>query len=580
MRESLSRRTKKIALLTVFPILASINFLQSAHATTFNLNLFSYTATNDIWGLAFTHDGSNLYFAENGSTTGMRQVTTSNFTSGGSAIPTSSDGFASFRTALGGGWQHGTVLASPTVGKDGHYWVYSTSGNVNRPASPTGGSYNRSSSGVIWAIDTSNNSVSYINTKRSDGNWQNGQMYWATITPDGKYLYAMSWAPDSEGGIEVFKYDLATNTQVGLGVHANWSWGDLSVSNTGFYSVTGTGITYMAIDGDNTRATRDSLPSTLTVNWTGTPLDYSTVYSGKIVNGELYITTNENKIAVIDLSTNSGTVYTITNTYNSGSLYGQRMGADGCIYAFSDADKSLVRVNMRTKSVTASTGAITGFAPYWEQSFAMNPDGTILAIAPKTRSLGGLYYLNISGSECGGAALYATGSASSGGGGGGSGGSDDSAARAEEERKRQTRIAEARAEIVRKSKSNTEITVSDVSSADYGKINDTSIALVNKEISAIDVDKKSKIEELARIIRKYQTYEILESASTIVVPAKVAIDLGVLPSNTPQATYLLYKLRKLNPAERSSIAAINSFIAAETKIYEARKLKLKEIRDR
>lgn len=360
-----------------------------------------YTQTTDIWTLAFARDNNSLYFAENGGATGVRQILNSQLTSSGTPIATASDGFATFRSA-NTSWQNAMMVASPTVGQNGDSWIYSTGGNINKPASPTD-SAGVSQSGVVWAINTSNNSVSFINTKRSDGTWQNGQMYWIAITPDGRYFYVTAHKPGvpPSGGNEIFKYSTATNTQVGLGVSiADYTWSSMVVDNSYVYLRSSTGIFRIGIDADNTRSTGDSAFSQLTISGSASSYNFANIKSMRNIDGDLYLTSTDNTMAVINGSTGVGSSFTLTNSYNTGNLMGLRKGIDGCLYAVSTADKSINRIDPNTRTVIASTGAITNLNPYWENSFSMSFDGTRYAVSPRSAVNNGIYIVEISGSEC------------------------------------------------------------------------------------------------------------------------------------------------------------------------------------
>ncbi len=360
-----------------------------------------YTQTTDIWTLAFARDNNSLYFAENGGATGVRQILSSQLTSSGTPIATASDGFATFRSA-NTNWQNAMMVASPTAGLNGNSWIYSTGGNINKPASPAD-SAGATQSGVVWAINTSDNSVSFINTKRSDGTWQSGQMYWIAITPNGRYFYVSAHKPGTppSGGNEIFKYSTATNTQVGLGVSiADYVWSSMVADNNYVYLRSTTGIFRIGIDADNTRSTGDSAFSQLTISGSASSFNFANFKSMRNIDGDLYLTSTDNTMAVINGTTGVGSLFTLTNPYNTGNFIGLRKGSDGCLYAVSTANKSINRINPNTRTVVASTGEIINLNPYWENSFSMSFDGTRYAVSPRNAVNNGIYIVEISGSEC------------------------------------------------------------------------------------------------------------------------------------------------------------------------------------
>jgi len=398
-----ARRKTPLLFMAAALLLTQLAYAQAAPPTPIKVP-YTQTLTEDqtqIWTLAFARDNNSLYFAENGTRTGVRQILNSQLTSSGTPIATSLDGFATFRSA-NANWQNVMMVASPTAGQNGDSWIYSTGGNINKAASPTD-SAGASQSGVVWAINTSNNSVSFINTKRSTGTWQSGQMYWIAITPDGRYFYVVAWkegvAPS--GGSEIFKYSTATNTQVGLGVSiADYTWSSMVVDNNYVYLQSSSGIFRIGIDADNTRSTGDSAFSQLTISGSASSYNFANFKSMRIIDGDLYLTSTDNTMAVINGSTGVGSSFTLTNPYNTGNLIGLRKGIDGCLYAVSTADKSINRIDPNTRTVIASTGTITNLSPYSPQSFSMSFDGTRYAVSPRITVNNGFYIVEISGSEC------------------------------------------------------------------------------------------------------------------------------------------------------------------------------------
>lgn len=538
--------------------------ISSASAEVLSLTKINFTQTSDIWTLTFSHDGSSLYFAENGAA-GMHQILSSQLVSGGTAIANSSDGFSTFRTA-NPSWQNTTAVTAPTPGVSGHYWIYSGSGNINKPASPadTAGT---TQSGVIWAIDTSNNSVSYINTKRSNGLWQSGQMYWLSMTPDGRYLYAIATKAGSppSGGIELFKYSTATNTQVGVGVSGSFPWDGAAATNDALFFVTGSGILKVGIDADSATSTGDSAPSLMTLSGTASSFNFANANAIKAIDGKLYVTATDNTMAIIDAATGNGSSFTLTNTYNTGNFYSVEMGTDSCLYAYSGANKSINKINPNTQEVLASTGAITNLNPYWYNSFSMNPARTIYAISPKSTVNNGFYFLNISGTTC------ATG------GGGSSGGNSSSSAeseRKEAERKRQEAVQAARNVIVRKAAEHKEVTKSDLAAAEIGISGSTFIEKANKDLASLPSNSALTFTQVNQVISKYKTYEAISSGASTLISARDLVNQGILPKETPYKQLLLRELKQANPDAVNSVEKIDLLIHNLEAAQLARKAKL------
>jgi hypothetical protein len=363
----------------------------SANAAVLTLTKIPLTQSAVSIGLVFAPNKDSLYYTENNGTNILREFPISELTSTGVPISTTLDGLSSFRTLA---TQSLALAASSIPGVNGHYWIYGVSGNKTKTGLTSDGI--GTVAGYVWAIDTFDNSYTTIPLKRSDGKWLTGTVSSLTATPDGRFIYVMT-APNatySGSGSEISKIATATNTQVGNSTRTpNSSLDHFTADNSYLYLTTTTGLYRMGVD-TSTGVTK------VTITGTASTYDFATHSDEKLIGGKLYLTNTSNVIAVIDGVTGVGSKYTITNTYNTGAFYGLRIGVDDCIYAASRNNWSVNRINPRTWTVVASTGALTNFTPYGDTSFEISKDKSRYFIAPKAVLSNGFYALDISGSEC------------------------------------------------------------------------------------------------------------------------------------------------------------------------------------
>jgi len=374
---------------------------QTAHANTPSDLAYSQITTSMVTGpiqsLAFSHDDSSLYFGENGGTgRGMNQITRSNLLSNGSPIPQSQDGFNSFRSTSSD-WQNTAGFSSTQPGKDGHYWIYSAAGNCPVSAGGCPGE----GTGGLWAINTSNNSVSGIPLTKADGIPQSGNMFTVTGTPDGKYIYAAAEHTyrDSEN-VEIrkvtnlFKIDALTNTQIGLGVEIPSFGMNLLQANNRYvvysdyqstWGVNPSTFRRIAIDGASVSERRDSAAEILATVPTG-------IFSFVIQDDYLLADTRAN-IACTGNS-DSGKIV-IVNMLNAQSRevslgsgvrpLGPRFGSDGNLYAFDFCSRKVMQVDSTTGQIKSQTPAFTNITFTFG---AMSHDRSIYVAA--NQSAGGL----------------------------------------------------------------------------------------------------------------------------------------------------------------------------------------------
>lgn len=566
-------------IITSLSVLALTLTISPAHAGDISLSSFTHSLTNDVWAVEFAPEGDELYFAENGSRTGMRRVTTTNLLANLGAVDTATDGWATFRLS-NAGWQISDIEVSAVPGKNGHAWAYATGGNINKPASPTDAK-GRTAAGVVWTMDRTTGDVEWMLTKRSSGNWQNGQMYQLTQTPDGRYIYAFGYGTGVDEGSEIFKFSTLTNTQVGRGVATEGSFP--VADDTNVYTVTSSGIYKIVIDGDNSQSNGDSLKSLMSITWTGTPFDFTKYSSVYINNGELFIPGINGTIAVVNPTTGTGTTYTISGGGSLSVLYGVRVGIDGCFYSVATNSSwnqyAIQKINPRTSSVVDVTNTQTNFQPHWEESVDMNAAKTIYVVSPKKAASGSLKYISISGSACGGVTTYAAGVSSS------SSSSSSSTTNADEirrelEAKRSAEVAKAKDSITKKIASGTTLSISDLKEAEFGTPSQTSILEINKVLEKMPMEQRQNLNTVAEVVKKYVTYDVLTAERPSQITSSHLVNVGIMPKELPNKTVILKTILNTPATDRDSIDEINQIIKSAGDKLLARQQRIKELLSR
>jgi hypothetical protein len=335
---------------------------QTAHANGPSVLAYSQIntsmITNRMQTAAFSHDDSSLYFAENGGS-GMNQITTTNLVSNGTPIDRSIDGFGSFR-ATSPSWQNTAAFSSTQPGKDGHYWIYSAAGNC----AVSQGKCTNDGAGGLWAINTSNNSVSAIPLTKADDTPQIGSMFTVTGTPDGKYIYA---AAEADGVANLFKIDAATNTQIGLGMEIQgYGFARLQADDryvyysdyTSGYGANRSQYIRVAIDGASVINKTDSAPAV----FAEVPKGHQTF----VLQDDLLMSGTSDVVACTgnDAPGKIHIVNTLTGQSREVSVgigirpWQPHLGGDGNFYTFDLCSKKVIQVDATTGQIKSQTASL------------------------------------------------------------------------------------------------------------------------------------------------------------------------------------------------------------------------------
>lgn len=371
-------------LLTASSITSSVQASYADGPAVLSTSSITTNFQNEMWTATFNADDSSFYFAEIGAT-GIHQVRTTDLMNSGAMLTPTDDGMGTFRAGFTN-WQNAKMLASPVAGKDGHFWIYSASGNC----SVTANQCDSPKSSGLWAIDTSaQNAVRRIPLLRANGEGQDGQLFGLAITPDGRYVYAMASKGSRNSGpdeAQIFKVDTATNTQIGLGFVVPFWWSALGADNQYVYGLSNGTYARVKINGDPTTSTGDQLVENLNIaNGEALHLDdlWDFVLQGKYLISwapdSVSCSLGAGYIGIVDSETGESKVIPLAPTVKA---IGATFGGDGNLYAFDICHSTVIKIDPLTGQVLAQTapmpevGSLRTDWPFTAMSF----DGSIFVV--------------------------------------------------------------------------------------------------------------------------------------------------------------------------------------------------------
>lgn len=132
-------------------------------------------------------------------------------------------------------------------------------------------------------------------------------------------------------------------------------------------------------------------------------------------------------------------------------------------------------------------------------------------------------------------------------------------------------IAQARADIQASSIGASGVTLELLAKAEIRGATKNNLPLINKELAQLSPDKRGNLNEILKIIRKYEVVEILASANVNMVQSKLLIEIGLISSVSKNKTSLVNAVRRLSPSDRSTYESIQSAIKLEMQGIQARK---------
>ena len=122
------------------------------------------------------------------------------------------------------------------------------------------------------------------------------------------------------------------------------------------------------------------------------------------------------------------------------------------------------------------------------------------------------------------------------------------------------------------------LTLDKFASAEIRGVTASNLAQVSAEIAALPAERRSLIEEIMKIARKFEVVDKVASGGRI--DAAMLQEVGLIPHDSKNKTALVAALRKLPEAQRSSYALIQAAIATHIKKSQDRKDRLAALRAR
>lgn len=132
-------------------------------------------------------------------------------------------------------------------------------------------------------------------------------------------------------------------------------------------------------------------------------------------------------------------------------------------------------------------------------------------------------------------------------------------------------IAQAKVDIQASVKAGITLTLELLLKAEIKGATKSNLSLINKELAQLSAEKRGDLKEILRIIRKFEVVDILASADSSKVQAKLLIEIGLIPSDSKYKTSLVSAIRRLSPEDRSTYEEIQVAINLEMQDIQARK---------
>jgi hypothetical protein len=132
-------------------------------------------------------------------------------------------------------------------------------------------------------------------------------------------------------------------------------------------------------------------------------------------------------------------------------------------------------------------------------------------------------------------------------------------------------IAQAKVDIQASVKAGNTLTLELLLKAEMKGATKSNLPLINKELAQLSPERRGDLKQILRIIRKFEVVDILASADTSKVQAKLLIEIGLIPSDSKYKTSLVSAIRRLSPEDRSTYEEIQVAIILEMQDIQARK---------
>jgi hypothetical protein len=147
-------------------------------------------------------------------------------------------------------------------------------------------------------------------------------------------------------------------------------------------------------------------------------------------------------------------------------------------------------------------------------------------------------------------------------------------AAAEAEAKRVAEQVATRTEIVKSFQDSQNVDAQTFAKAGIPGITDSNISEVNAEIFALPQESQGDLVQILKIARKYEVVGTIASEQVSRVFPKTFIEVGLIPTDSPNKCLLAMAVRRLAPSDRDSYAEIKAAIDAEMAVINARAIRL------
>jgi hypothetical protein len=131
-------------------------------------------------------------------------------------------------------------------------------------------------------------------------------------------------------------------------------------------------------------------------------------------------------------------------------------------------------------------------------------------------------------------------------------------------------IAQAKTDIQTSVKMGTSLTLEVLAKAEIKGATTSNLPLINKELAQLSPEKRGDLQEILRIIRKFEVVDILASMDTSKIQSKLLVEIGLIPSDSKNKMSLVNALRSLSSSQRSTYEAIQAAINVEMQRIQAR----------
>jgi hypothetical protein len=132
-------------------------------------------------------------------------------------------------------------------------------------------------------------------------------------------------------------------------------------------------------------------------------------------------------------------------------------------------------------------------------------------------------------------------------------------------------IAQAKVDIQASTKAANGLTLELLQKAEIKGATKSNLPLINKELAQLSPEKRGNLEEILRVIRKYEVVDVLASPDVTKIQSKLLVEIGLIPSDSKNKTSVVNALRRLSPLDRSTHEAIQAAIKLEMQSIQDRK---------